>query len=83
MILKRAAIAIAAVALIATANVATAEGTDLYAPRPAEQVRQDLLKWLAPRRHQRKDRLEHPSTLGGQQHARPAAAGLRAVDSKL
>jgi hypothetical protein len=47
MILKQAAIAIASVVLIVSANVAAAEGTDLYAPRLAEQVRQDLLKWLS------------------------------------
>ncbi|HEV8069510.1 MAG TPA: hypothetical protein VGP76_17350 [Planctomycetaceae bacterium] len=45
MILARGAMAVAAVVLIG-ANVGAAEGTDLYAPRPADQVRQDLLKWL-------------------------------------
>jgi hypothetical protein len=47
MILARGAITVGAVVLIASANLAVAEGTDLYAPRPADQVRQDLLKWLS------------------------------------
>ena len=41
MILARSAITAGAVVLIASANLAFAEGTDLYAPRPADQVRQE------------------------------------------
>jgi hypothetical protein len=45
-ILRQSAVALA-VLLIASIGAAVAEGADLYAPRPAEQVRQDLLKWLS------------------------------------
>jgi hypothetical protein len=43
----RPSIVAAAIVLTASASfAAAAEGTDLYAPRPADQVRQDLLHWL-------------------------------------
>jgi len=47
MTILRRSIAAATIALIALGPAAWAgEGTDLYAPRSAEQVRQELLKWL-------------------------------------
>ena len=84
MILARGAIAVAAVVLIASANLAAAEGTDLYAPRPADQVRQELLKWLS--RHDVTNEKTVSSILqlwAAKQHAGAAAAGLRAADSEF
>jgi hypothetical protein len=45
--LRRSIVATAIVLLAAASVARAAEGTDLYAPRPADQVRQDLLRWLS------------------------------------